>query len=329
MKKLIFCLALLFAFTNSKATHLMGGEITWQCIKTGTDAGKYIFTVKVYRDCQGIPISTTMSLIAHNVPSLTTINLNYIGANDLSPSCNTVDGSNPAFSCGGVNIGFFGNGNGAVEEHIYQSDAIEISGTPDANGWHFTWSSCCRNEAITNGPQGGFTLRAVMYSYTDSLGVVYPNNNGCYDSSPTFYEKPRTILEVGNGYIPFAFSNGFTYSHNAFDEEQDSISYTWGHPLDGYNYLNPNSTALSFLPPYSYTNPINGIVLDSITGRTWYPANDSGNYVTCTNVSAYHCGQLVAEIFREVQVVLIPKTCNLGDTTNGILEQIRFVIQGL
>jgi hypothetical protein len=320
MKRILAVLLMLFVFTNnSNATHLMGGEITWQCIKTGTDAGKYIFTVKVYRDCQGIPIDTSMVLDVHNVPGLTAINLNYIGATDLSPTCNTVDGSNAPFSCGGVNSGGSGNGNGAVEEHIYQSDAIEISGTPDASGWHFTWSSCCRNSAISNGlADEGFTLRAVMYSYTDSLGVVYPNN-GCYDSSPKFYEKPRTVLEVGNGYIPFAFSNGFTYSHNAFDEEQDSISYTWGQPLDdqGYDYLNPNSTALPFSAPYSYTNPINGIILNPISGRTWYPANQQGDFVTCTKVSAYHCGQLVSEIFREIEIVLVPPTCNLGDTTNG------------
>ena len=320
MKKLILVLVLAFNINTVKASHLMGGEITWECIKSGNKKGAYVFSVKVYRDCQGIPVSTGMSLDVHNVPGISTITLSYIGANDISPSCNTVNGPNTQFSCGGINIGQAGNGNGAVEEHTYRSDTIEISGIPDANGWHFTWSSCCRNAAISNGMANeGFTLRAVMYSYIDSLGQVFPSNNECYDSSPKFFEKPRTILEVGNGYDPLAFSNGFTYSHNAFDEEQDSISYTWGQPLDnlGYNYLNPNSTALFFSAPYSYLNPINGILMNNQTGRTWYPANQQGNFVTCTKVSAFKCGQLVSEVFREIQVVLIPPICNLGDTTNG------------
>ena len=320
MKKLILVLALLvFTFNTAKATHLMGGEITWECIKSGPDAGKYIFNVKVYRDCLGIPINTMMSLDAHNVPGITFIPLSYIGANDISPSCNTVNGPNVPFSCGGVNTQT-GNLIGAVEEHIYRSAPIAISGTPDANGWHFTWSSCCRNAAISNGMANeGFTLRAVMYSFIDSSGQVLPRNNECYDSSPTFFEKPRTILEVGNGYDPLAFSNGFTYSHNAFDEEQDSISYTWGQPLSdiGYDYLNPNSTALFFSGTYSYLNPIDSIEMNSQTGRTWYPANQQGNFVTCTKVSAFKCGQLVSEVFREIQVVLVPPICNLGDTTNG------------
>lgn len=320
MKKLILVLVLAFNINTVMASHLMGGEITWECIKSGNKKGAYVFSVKVYRDCQGIPVSTGMSLDVHNVPGISTIPLSYIGANDISPSCNTVNGPNTQFSCGGINIGQAGSGNGAVEEHTYRSDTIEISGIPDANGWHFTWSSCCRNAAISNGMANeGFTLRAVMYSYIDSLGQVFPSNNECYDSSPKFFEKPRTILEVGNGYDPLAFSNGFTYSHNAFDEEQDSISYTWGQPLNdlGYNYLNPNSTALFFSAPYSYLNPINGILMNNQTGRTWYPANQQGNFVTCTKVSAFKCGQLVSEVFREIQVVLIPPTCNLGDTTNG------------
>lgn len=326
MKKTLTTLFLLFIFiNNSSASHLMGGEITWKCIKTGIDSGKYVFTVKVFRDCQGIPIDTNMSLTAHNVPGLTTIPLLYVGANDLSPACNAIDGPNSPFSCNGTNIAYAGNGNGAVEEHVYQSEAIVISGTPDANGWHFTWESCCRNLAITNlannTGQYGFTLRAVMYSYIDSLGTVYPNGNACFDSSPNFYETPRTILEVGNGYDPLAFSNGFTYSHNAFDEERDSLSYEWAQPIDnGYDFLFPNATSIPFntsIYPLSYINPINGILMNPQTGKSWYAANDVGNFVTCTKVSAFNCGQLVSEVFREIQVVLIPPSCNLGDTTSA------------
>ena len=43
------------------------------------------------------------------------------------------------------------------------------------------------------------------------------------------------------------------------------------------------------------------INLNSITGRTSYPADQQGNFVTCTKVSSFKCGQLVSEIFRELQ----------------------------
>ena len=321
MKKILLLLSFCILISDVKASHLMGGEITWECIKSGANSGSFVFTLKVYRDCQGIALGTTPSLTVHNNSSLSTIPLNYVTATDISPACDTVNGVNTQFSCGGTNIGQTGNGNGAVEEHVFISDTIRIFGTPDINGWHFTYSDCCRNGAITNivNPSSlGFTLRAVMYSYTDSLGNIFPNSGDCYDSSPKFYEKPRTILEVGNGYDPSSVSNGFTYSHNAFDQEQDSISYEWGEPLDqSYDFLNPNSMAIPFYAPYSYSNPINGINLNNVTGRTSYPADMQGNYVTCTKVSSFKCGQLVSEIYRELQIVLIPPTCNLGDTTNG------------
>ncbi len=335
MKKLFLFTAILIFSFNTNATHLMGGEITWECIKSGTNSGYYIFNVKIYRDCQGVSLAdvNNKSLTVHNHPLLNSIPLNYLGSNDMSPTCN-INGPNTPFSCGGSNIGNAGNGNGAVEEHFFQSNPIILAGSPDNLGWHFTYTDIARNLAIinlaNNTGQYGFTLRAVMYPFTDSTGTVYPNNDICFDSSPEFYEKPRTILETDNGYDPLSFSNGFTYSHNAFDEEQDSIVYSFGQPLDGYNdpsqgynapaydYTNPDLiNAIPFASGFSVNTPINGIVMNPLTGRTFYPANLQGNYVTCTNVSAFKCGQKVSEIFREIQVVLVPPTCNLGDTTNG------------
>ena len=59
MRKIIlFCLILVTSL-NVKATHIMGGEITWECIKdpTSPDYGRYVFEMKVYRDCSGITFS--------------------------------------------------------------------------------------------------------------------------------------------------------------------------------------------------------------------------------------------------------------------------------
>ena len=57
MKKIILIVVVLFTFFNASATHIMGGEITWVCIKdpTSPDIGKYIFKMKVYYDCDGTP----------------------------------------------------------------------------------------------------------------------------------------------------------------------------------------------------------------------------------------------------------------------------------
>ena len=64
MRKLFICFVLLICFLDIKATHIMGGEITWECIKdpNDPDVGKYIFKMKVYRDCDGIGAPNSLSL---------------------------------------------------------------------------------------------------------------------------------------------------------------------------------------------------------------------------------------------------------------------------
>ena len=124
-----------------------------------------------------------------------TIPLSWVMGADISPSCDTINGANPQFSCYSLNTGYAGNGNGAVEEHVYRSDTIRLDGTPDSNGWHFTWSSCCRNLNISNlqnvaSNTIGFTLRAVMYPYTDSTGTILPNNKIRGNNSPVAEERP-------------------------------------------------------------------------------------------------------------------------------------------
>ena len=115
MKKLfIFCFALLTSFQLS-ATHIMGGEITWKCIKSGPDEGKYIFSLKVYRDCDGAALlASTQQLDVWNHPTVTTLSLPFDTASDISPDCDVANSGNGALDC-------ITNPVGAVEEFIYTS----------------------------------------------------------------------------------------------------------------------------------------------------------------------------------------------------------------
>ena len=47
MKKILLALFILLFISETKATHLMGGEITWECIKTGPKTGQYVFQMKL------------------------------------------------------------------------------------------------------------------------------------------------------------------------------------------------------------------------------------------------------------------------------------------
>ena len=89
----------------------------------------------------------------------------------------------------------------------------------------------------------------------------------------------------------------------------DELVYSWGEPLDDFlaTYNPPvDPMPLVFNAPYTVSSPLPGNpTLDAATGEVSYNANISGNFVTCIKVQSWKCDQLVAEIYREVQVVLI------------------------
>ncbi|HIE73740.1 MAG TPA: hypothetical protein EYQ06_05665, partial [Flavobacteriales bacterium] len=305
MKKVVFLLLLFtLSFTQIKASHLMGGEITWECVKSGSTQGMYIFTMKVYRDCNGVNLSTNPITLSTNHPIISSMQLDWISNTDISPACDPTNSGNPQMDC-------LNPQQGSVEEWIYQSQPVNLPGIPPATGWHFWWGSCCRNAAIVNiiNPDSyGFTLRAIMYPYTIPPSATPENTSPCFDSSPQFNEQPKTIICTG---YPFS------YSHNASDPELDEIVYSWGDPID-QGYAPGVPSIIPFLAPYTINSQIPGNpTLDPTTGEISYNSVTSGNFVTCIKVSAYKCGQLVSEIFREIQVILIACPNMAGGAPNN------------
>ncbi|MDQ3046484.1 MAG: gliding motility-associated C-terminal domain-containing protein [Bacteroidota bacterium] len=311
MFKKIVLLFGLFALLASKAeaSHLMGGEITWDCQGSGT----YIFTLKLYRDCNGITSAPTLSLSVFNNPLFTGFNVNLVSQNDISPSCNP---AGPAISCAAAEADPSWPLSstpvaGAVQESVYQSAPISLPGVPPPGGWVFTFDECCRNTSITNlnvSSFDGLTLRAIMYPYSGM------NENPCFDSSPKFQESPNSIICVG---YPF------TYNPNAYDPDLDSLNYSWAQPLDdisGASY-NPgvDPAILGYNPGYSFSSPLPGTAqdpsnvpatVDPATGEISFTSYTQGNFLTIVKVQSWKCGQLVSEIFREMQVVLLPCASN-------------------
>tara|TARA_B100001758_G_scaffold247877_1_gene267996 strand:- start:4730 stop:9613 length:4884 start_codon:yes stop_codon:yes gene_type:complete len=302
MRIFLLLLVVIFSFFNANATHLMGGEITWTCIKdpSSPDVGKYVFRMKLYRDCEGIStgLIDPKTLLIWNHPTVTQTTMLFIGNTDISPDCDVSNSGNPALDCATNPVG-------AVEEYIYESQPIALPGIPTANGWHFTWDACCRNDALSNivNPDlEGFTLRASMFPFLDPSGVPVPADP-CFDDSPLFNESPKTIICTG---YPFS------YTHNASDLELDSLVYDWDQPLDDiafggvFNPAIPTPAPLAFVPPYTFNAPLpGGVVLDPQTGEVSYNSTISGNFASVIRVDAYKCGQIVASIYRDIQAVLI------------------------
>ncbi len=282
----------------------MGGEITWQCLPNG----RFRFIMKLYRECDGITYNTTETMNVANCPTLTSISMSLKpGANprdgddgvldgktDISPNCYS---TSLELSCPTVPAPNMG----AVEEWYYTSDlsyptGVQLNGVPPASGWIFSHTGCCRNPStnVTNATSDDWFLRAVMFPYQGTN--MFP----CYDNSPVFAEIPSTVICTG---YPF------TYNHNATDKELDCLMYEWAPALDG-----SISTPVTYASGYSFTNPLpsttqnaNNVpaTVDPYTGEISYTSFTSGAFVTVTKVTAYRNSIKIAEIYREMQIVLL------------------------
>ena len=156
-----------------------------------------------------------------------------------------------------------------------------------------------------------------MYPFTPPGGTGPRNANPCYDNSPVFEENANTVICTG---YPF------TYNHNATDAELDSLFYSWADPLDDGSGWNPPASppTVNWLTGYSSTSPLPGTAqnpsnvpasIDGPTGQISYTS-----YTQPVTASwGRKCGQLVAEIFRDIQVTLI----NCGAVNNPPLAYYR------
>lgn len=328
MKRILLLLTIVLVSFSARSSHIMGGEITWECQGT-----QFVFEMKIYRDCNGASLTGNQSLDVWNHPSLSSIPMPEVARNDISPVC---------FDPNQVNTCADGNGAnpipGLVEEVIYRSAPITIAGTPPANGWAFTWDLCCRNGAVDNylQPNGsavsgaGHTLRAVMYAYTPPGNTIPNNTNPCYDNSPKFAERPASVLCTGYPWV---------YNQVAEDAEFDSLVYSFDEPLDDLGFggiYNPPANPQALIPNgangYTAANPYPGpaqnplnqpTTLNPVTGEVAFENYTSGAFVIVVRVDAYKCGQLVAQIWRDFQVTF------LGACTGGNLPPAPSVTGGL
>ena len=287
MKKLLLLVAVMSFSISAFATHAYGGEITWKCFSSGPNAGKFKFYMTLYRDCGSGTASLPTSVVINSNSPAGTISLSQVGTNtDVSPSCYITPSP---IKCNTVS-----SGQGALEEAKFESGYINLNGTPPATGWIFSYSLCCRPNTITNLVNAGSSnlyLEAVMYPY--SLNGVSQNTNSCYDSSPRFLESPKTAICTGYKHI---------YGQLSFDNDLDSLTYSWAPVLGN------NGSAVAYSSSYSFINPLpNDSVaaqLNGLTGNvTVYPTT-GGSFATSVKVESYRCGQKISEVYREVPIVI-------------------------
>ena len=312
LSSLVIILLLLFSTTQLRATHLMGGNMTYSYVSfnPANNTHTYQITLKIYRYCTGqtasLDFSMEVGVYAHNplFPNankqlVTTVNLPLISQSFIQPPS-----SNP-------NCNF--TANACVEEGIYQANVTLAS---SLGGYHLTADRCCRNNNIMNLLNPGAAGQA-YHAFIPPTSTV--------NSSPTFAIPP----------VPFMCANDTTSILNsAFDPDGDSLVYSFEIPYNGISgsgnaiptppltYPWPISQ-VTYAGGYSVTNPFGAGGLAAInpaTGLTTYFSPTTGFFVIAVEIKEYRNGVLIGITRRDLQVIVIscpPNPAPVLSTTGG------------
>jgi hypothetical protein len=285
-RSLLVSLVIAFNVASVSATHIIGGEIYWDCITEGIHAGKLRFYLKLYRDCSLIAtVSSNQALDIEGHPTLSVIPLSLVSLSDVTPQgC--------GFSCASA-----GAGNMSLEEYIFASEPIILSGMPPQQGYQVSYEQCCRVDCANFQNAANYTLRleATMYPVNDQS--FYP----CYDSSPRSAEPPINVLCAGQE---------FRYNANIIDPDIDSLSYSFVNAIhqDGTMPYTSGYSGISPLPGPTVDPSYDVVTLDPVTGQMEYdfPPGLQGKWNTVTAVEAWRCGQLVSRNVLDMIWTVLP-----------------------
>ena len=289
---------LMVSATNLSSQPFNGGEITWECM-----AGfHYRFKLVLYRECNAAGLNDYY-ILSTNIPGVDTFRVNRVSITDISPQCGCPGG--PVITCATA----ASLNTGAIEMHVYTSDVVYPQGLqlpnmpPPYTGWYIALDDCCRGSSTNqNSLASPFVLRSWMFNYNNF------NANPCIDNAPVFSELPQTV--VCTGYPA-------TLNFAAIDYEEDSLVYDWApaiQNLQGYPVTYIGYAFNSPLPGPQH-NPFNvAATLNPKTGMVSFTSFTTGAFWLVVKVTAYKCGVKAAEIYREIEVVLVG--CGVNNPPN-------------
>ena len=301
----VFTLIFLFVSLQNKveASHMMGADISYKCL----GSNKYSFTVKVYRDCRGIPFNSPTMQFRGASGCNASVSPGYSLTNirDITPTC-AAGGK----KCSPTNV-TISSTDPAIEEHTfnftYDFSAMKAAGCCKIQ---LGVGQCCRNGAITTGGSGND-----FWTYCE-IDICTKKCN----SSPTLTSEPIAILCCNQ---PYYYNNGASDT-----TDFDSLSYSWADPMTswsgkttwsgGYNSSNPFSVYWptgydkNRGPKPDATPPI-GTYLDPETGDIIFtPTNCSETTIASVKVTEWRKDstgkyQQIGETRRDIQ--FISQTC--------------------
>ncbi len=265
---------------NIHASHIAGGEITYTCL----GGNQYQINLNLFVDCLGFNpgasqtinfTSTCGGATTLNVP-VTPATLNGLEISQLCPA------SLPNSTCNG----------GTLPGMWLFSYVGIVTLAPPCDTWTMSWSTCCRNSAITNVTSFNYYIEATLNSGT-----------ALCNSSPQFTAQPIPYVCLGQP---------VNYSYGVVETDGDSLFYSLIPALDAAG------VPVTYAAGYSGTSPIPGITIDPVTGLVTFTPGLLGNFVVAILVQEYDAaGNLVGSVMRDIQFVVQNCTNVVPSPTGG------------
>jgi gliding motility-associated-like protein len=279
-KQFLYTLLLTLIFSKSMATHIVGGEIYYDCLGNNN----YKITLKIYRDCcpscsQFDSPSAVIGVYNSNGDFLNIIDMGWPVITPVSSFINNPCFTTPTDVC--------------VEEGYYETT---VNLPPIAGGYTLAYQRCCRNSSIINifnAPDVGSTYQTQILD----TSIVACNNTPRFNNFP-----PLFICQQ----VPLHFNNSAT------DPDGDSLFYEMCTPFEGADPSGPQPNPPSN-PPYSFVNynaPYSGsypmssspaLAINTSTGIVTGTPNMLGRWVVGVCVREYRNGVLLTTNKRDFQ----------------------------
>lgn len=272
---LLLCLALLFSLF-AKATHVVGGSLTYQHLGGAT----YRVTLKMYRDCRpgnaAFPGSVTIIVRDENG--------NQFSPNkDFSIPFTTSVPVNPYIDTCAANPGL------CLEEATYTRVVNNLP--PYPGGYHIYYQYCCRNSTLSNvvNPLG---TGESWYTHIPDQSTLITN------SSPVWVNPPPVFVCQAEQ-INFDFS--------ATDSDGDSLVYSWytpfSDPAPTFTPPNANFTNITWVGGYGPNNPCGGpnLIINPQNGFITGAPPNIGQFVAGVRCEEWRNGLKIGEILRDFQ----------------------------
>jgi len=290
LKKLYFLFLLILTPFISKATHLVGGEMTYTCLGDNL----YEIRLVIYRDCGPTNTNGTGFDAIGDVAIYNSNNEQVQLIQISNPVASIIGDETVGNDCLELPTGL------CIEQGVYNF-FVELP--PIEGGYQIAYQRCCRNDQIINidDPEDFGSTFTVHIPGSDEV-------NEC-NSSPTFNSSPPVALCLGDD---------INIDLSATDTDGDELIYELTTPLNGANDIDPTAiTPPPFTPilwetSYSETYPIDAqppVQIDPSTGIITGSPNQEGMYVIGIKVSEYRNGLLINEIIRDFRFLVVD--CNV------------------